>query len=55
MLARQEWYAENGVTLHNRQDRAVITRDFRLSREDWVPVEGIEIHRLDPCLPLLGL
>ncbi len=54
-VTRKLGYRENGVTLHNRQDRAVITRDFRLSREDWVPLEGIEIHRLDPCLPLLGL
>ncbi|WP_336207920.1 GNAT family N-acetyltransferase [Nonomuraea sp. LPB2021202275-12-8] len=48
-------YQEDGITLHKRQGKPVVTRNFRLPREDWSPVEGIEIHNLGPCLPLLGL
>jgi len=49
-------YSEAGITRRKRQGEPAVTRNFRLSRVDWKnPVEGIEIHHLAPCLPLLGL
>ncbi|MEV4833282.1 GNAT family protein [Nonomuraea sp. NPDC049486] len=54
-VTRKFGYHDDGITLHRRQGRPVVTRNFRLPRADWTPVEGIEIHHLGPCLPLLGL
>ncbi|MEV4219945.1 MULTISPECIES: GNAT family N-acetyltransferase [unclassified Nonomuraea] len=48
-------YHDDGVTLYKRQGKPVVSRRFRLPRADWTPVPGIEIHHLEPCLPLLGL
>ncbi|MFD2355516.1 GNAT family N-acetyltransferase [Nonomuraea ferruginea] len=54
-VTRKFGYHDDGITLHRRQGRPVVSRNFRLPRADWTPVEGIEIHHLGPCLPLLGL
>ncbi|MDA0632839.1 GNAT family protein [Nonomuraea sp. MCN248] len=54
-VTRKLGYHEDGIALHRRQGGPAVTRNFRLPRDDWAPVEGIEIHHLGPCLPLLGL
>ncbi|MEV4100779.1 GNAT family N-acetyltransferase [Nonomuraea sp. NPDC049649] len=54
-VTRKLGYRDDGITLHRRQGRPVVTRNFRLPRAAWPPAEGIEIHHLGPCLPLLGL
>jgi RimJ/RimL family protein N-acetyltransferase len=54
-VTRKLGYHEDGITRHRRQGRPVVTRNFRLPRAEWTPMEGIEIHHLGPCLPLLGL
>ncbi|MFG1942081.1 GNAT family N-acetyltransferase [Nonomuraea sp. NPDC048826] len=54
-VTRKFGYHDDGIALHRRQGRPVVIRNFRLPRADWAPAEGIEIHHLGPCLPLLGL
>lgn len=54
-VTRKLGYQEDGITLHKRQGRPVVMRNFRLPRERWRPMADIEIHHLTPCLPLLGL
>ncbi|TDD45473.1 N-acetyltransferase [Nonomuraea terrae] len=48
-------YREDGISLHARKGEPVITRRFRMPREDWTESPDIKIHRLDRCLPLFGL
>ncbi|NUP02285.1 MAG: GNAT family N-acetyltransferase [Nonomuraea sp.] len=54
-VTRKLGYRDDGVTLHSRKGEPVVTRRFRLTREDWSPAPDIEIHNLAPCLPLFGL
>jgi RimJ/RimL family protein N-acetyltransferase len=54
-VTRRLGYHEDGITLHNRMGSVAVTKRFRLPRTDWKPMDGIEIHNLEPCLPLFGL
>ncbi|WP_049564737.1 GNAT family N-acetyltransferase [Nonomuraea sp. SBT364] len=54
-VTRKLGYHDDGITLYKRQGKPVVSRNFRLPRADWTPAPGIEIHHLEPCLPLLGL
>ncbi|MFI7143570.1 GNAT family N-acetyltransferase [Nonomuraea sp. NPDC050022] len=54
-VTRRLGYHEDGIILHNRKGTVATGRRFRLPRSDWKPMNGIEIHNLEPCLPLFGL
>lgn len=54
-VTRKLGYREDGVAVHARKGEPVVTRRFRMAREDWSPAPDIEIHNLAPCLPLFGL
>ena len=54
-VTRKLGYREDGMAVHDRQGKPVVTRHFRLTREDWTESPGFEIHNLDACLPLFGL
>ncbi|MFI6178822.1 GNAT family N-acetyltransferase [Nonomuraea sp. NPDC051191] len=54
-VTRKLGYRDDGVTVHARRGEPVVTRRFRMAREDWSPSPDIEIHHLDACLPLFGL
>ncbi|WP_084962102.1 GNAT family N-acetyltransferase [Thermoactinospora rubra] len=54
-VSRKLGYRDDGVELYNRQGRRATSRRLRLAREDWTPRPDIEIHGLEPCLPLLGV
>ncbi|MEV4804892.1 GNAT family protein [Nonomuraea sp. NPDC049421] len=54
-VTRKLGYWEDGTTLHNRKGEPVVTRRFRMDREEWREEPGFELHDLEACLPLFGL
>ncbi|MFC4115396.1 GNAT family N-acetyltransferase [Nonomuraea zeae] len=54
-VTRKLGYREDGLAMHDRQGKPVVTHRFRLAREDWTESPGFEIHNLAACLPLFGL
>ena len=50
-------YVENGQEWLRARDAVVLSRNYRMEREDWEPRRrtDIEISGLEACLPLLGL
>ena len=56
-VSRSLGYEANGTMLAPRPSGAAVMERFVLTRERWEPGErdDVEVHGLEPCLPLLGL
>ncbi|MGW0801718.1 GNAT family N-acetyltransferase [Nonomuraea sp. NPDC002799] len=54
-VTRKLGYREDGINVYDRMGKPVVSRRFRLAREDWTERPGIQLHNHTKCLPLLGL
>jgi RimJ/RimL family protein N-acetyltransferase len=56
-VSRKLGYRDDGIEWHLVRGRSALTRRLRLAQADWQATRKVpvQIHGLQPCLPLFGL
>ncbi|MFF0307607.1 GNAT family N-acetyltransferase [Streptosporangium sp. NPDC004379] len=54
-VSRRLGYAPDGVEIRSRRGEPAELLRLRLARDAWTARDDVEIHGLEPCLPLFGV